>query len=117
MLREFNREWQELRDSGSNPTTAMSAGCQLHPIAGIKLLPPVAAPPKLLLLAGNYAEHVIEQGGVATEKEQTFPYVFMKPPSTTLVGSGTPLRSPNRRQINLTTKSNWLSLSASACMP
>ncbi len=66
----------------------------------VQLLPPLAHPPKLLLLAGNYAEHVREQGGVATERERTFPYVFMKPPSTTLVGSGVaftiPAHSPHK---------------------
>ncbi len=66
----------------------------------LQLLPPLAQPPKLLLLAGNYAEHVREQGGTAAEKQRTFPYVFMKPPSTTLVGSGTafdiPANSPHK---------------------
>jgi 2-keto-4-pentenoate hydratase/2-oxohepta-3-ene-1,7-dioic acid hydratase in catechol pathway len=52
----------------------------------VQLLPPIAHPRKLLLLAGNYAEHVAEQGGVVTQREQTFPYVFTKPASTTLVG-------------------------------
>ena len=70
------------------------------PLSELQLLPPLAHPPKLLLLAGNYAEHVREQGGVAAEKQRTFPYVFMKPPSTTLVGSGTafqiPPHSPNK---------------------
>jgi 2-keto-4-pentenoate hydratase/2-oxohepta-3-ene-1,7-dioic acid hydratase in catechol pathway len=66
----------------------------------VKLLPPIARPPKLLLLAGNYSEHVREQGDVVKEREETFPYVFMKPPSTTLVGDGTqvslPSNSPDR---------------------
>ncbi len=52
----------------------------------VQLLPPIARPPKLLLLAGNYAAHVEEQGGTAKTHDKTFPYVFMKPPSTTLVG-------------------------------
>ncbi len=60
----------------------------------VKLLPPIARPPKLLLLAGNYAEHVLEQEDVVREREQTFPYVFMKPASTTLVGDATQVRIP-----------------------
>jgi 2,4-didehydro-3-deoxy-L-rhamnonate hydrolase len=67
---------------------------ETFPVASIQLLPPVGRPPKLLLLAGNYAEHVREQGDLAAEKRNTFPYVFMKPPSTTLVGSGTPVAIP-----------------------
>lgn len=57
-------------------------------IDSVQLLPPIARPPKLLLLAGNYVEHIMEQGDLAAERAHTFPYVFMKPPSTTLVGSG-----------------------------
>lgn len=49
----------------------------------IDFLIPVVHPPKILLLAGNYAEHISEQGGMATERAETFPYVFIKP-STTL---------------------------------
>ncbi|MCA9194248.1 MAG: fumarylacetoacetate hydrolase family protein [Planctomycetales bacterium] len=62
--------------------------------ASVQLLPPISRPPKLLLLAGNYAAHVREQGDVARERSDTFPYVFMKPPSTTLVGDGTAVKIP-----------------------
>lgn len=57
------------------------------------LLVPVPRPSKIFLLAGNYADHVREGGGVAAEREQTFPYVFMKPP-TTLTAPGAPVRLP-----------------------
>jgi len=39
----------------------------------------------LLLVAGNYNEHLQEGGGAGTERSETFPYVFSKPPSTTLL--------------------------------
>ncbi len=61
----------------------------------IQLLPPIARPNKLLLLAGNYAAHVREQGDLAAERDKTFPYVFMKPPSTTLVGDGAEVQIPS----------------------
>lgn len=61
----------------------------------VKLLPPIARPPKLLLLAGNYSEHVREQGEVVEERAETFPYVFMKPPAATLVGDGTQVKLPS----------------------
>ena len=48
------------------------------------ILTPIPKPNKLLLLAGNYAKHIEEGGDIAVERAQTFPYVFMKPPSTTL---------------------------------
>jgi 2-keto-4-pentenoate hydratase/2-oxohepta-3-ene-1,7-dioic acid hydratase in catechol pathway len=50
----------------------------------VELLVPIPRPNKLLLLAGNYNEHLTEGGGRATERAETFPYVFTKPPTTTL---------------------------------
>lgn len=64
------------------------------PTADVRLLVPIPRPPKLLLLAGNYAEHIIERGGTVAEREETFPYVFMKPPSTTLTHPGDPIVVP-----------------------
>jgi 2,4-diketo-3-deoxy-L-fuconate hydrolase len=61
----------------------------------VKLLVPIAAPPKLFLLAGNYSKHVAERGGTTAERAETFPYVFMKPPSTTLTAAGDPIVIPH----------------------
>ena len=63
------------------------------PTAEISLLVPIPAPRKILLLAGNYAAHVAERGGTAAEREETFPYVFMKP-ATTLTNPGDPIVIP-----------------------
>ncbi len=60
----------------------------------VQLLVPLPNPPKLLFLAGNYAKHVAERGGTTAEREETFPYVFMKPPSTTLTHPGDPIVIP-----------------------
>lgn len=60
----------------------------------VKLLVPNPEPSKLLLLAGNYAKHIEEGGGRASERNRTFPYVFMKPPGTTLTHPGDPVRIP-----------------------
>jgi len=54
----------------------------------VQLLLPVPRPNKLLLLAGNYNAHIQEGGQQPTERKETFPYVFMKPPSTTLTDPG-----------------------------
>lgn len=64
------------------------------PIDAIRLLVPNPNPTKLLLLAGNYAKHIEEGGGRAAERARTFPYVFMKPPLTTLTNPGDPIRIP-----------------------
>src|SRR5207247_3979320 len=64
------------------------------PITSIQLLVPMAEPKKVILLAGNYASHILEGGGVAPERQQTYPYYFWKPPSTTLTHPGDPIRIP-----------------------
>ena len=64
------------------------------PTSEVKLLLPIPRPNKLFLLAGNYADHIREGGGVAAERSETFPYVFMKPPTTTLTDPGKPIRIP-----------------------
>ena len=61
---------------------------------GVQLLVPIPRPNKLFLLAGNYADHIREGGGMAAERAETFPYVFMKPPTTTLTNPGQPVRVP-----------------------
>ncbi len=48
----------------------------------VTLLAPLAAPSKILLLAGNYAAHIEEEGKKALERAETFPYLFTKPATT-----------------------------------
>lgn len=62
--------------------------------SNVELLLPIPTPNKLFLLAGNYTDHLVEQGYVETERRETFPHVFMKPPSTTLTASGGVVRRP-----------------------
>lgn len=64
------------------------------PIEKAELLVPVPRPNKIFLLAGNYAEHVREGGGTPAERAETFPYVFLKPPSTTLTHPNRPVVLP-----------------------
>ena len=62
--------------------------------ADVELLVPIPKPNKIFLLAGNYADHIKEGGGIATERAETFPYVFMKPATTTLTDPGKPVHIP-----------------------
>ena len=58
------------------------------PLSSCRLLPPVPKPGKLLCLAGNYREHIVESGYAAPETEDVLTQqVFLKP-STCLIGSG-----------------------------
>ncbi|MCC6694697.1 MAG: fumarylacetoacetate hydrolase family protein [Candidatus Hydrogenedentes bacterium] len=59
----------------------------------IRLLAPFPQPPKIFLLAGNYAAHIEEGGEIAVERAKTFPYVFMKP-ATTVNHPGAPVPIP-----------------------
>ncbi len=53
-----------------------------------QLLPPIPNPGKLLCLAGNYREHIIESGFAAPEASDIItPQVFLKP-STCLIADG-----------------------------
>lgn len=65
-----------------------------RPLQGARLRVPIPNPNKVILLAGNYAEHIREGGGRAVERQQTFPYFFWKPPSTTLTHPGDPIKIP-----------------------
>jgi 2-keto-4-pentenoate hydratase/2-oxohepta-3-ene-1,7-dioic acid hydratase in catechol pathway len=53
---------------------------------------------KLILLAGNYREHIREVGYRVPERaESVTPQFFMKPPSTTVTGPGQPVILPRIR--------------------
>lgn len=80
-------EWVSGAQGKLPPGTAIAIG-------EVALHVPVPRPNKIFLLAGNYADHIREGGGVAAERAETFPYVFMKPPATTLTDPGQPVRIP-----------------------
>ncbi len=65
-----------------------------RPLNEAKLRVPIPEPKKVILLAGNYAAHIVEGGGQAVERQETYPYFFWKPPSTTLTHPGDPVRIP-----------------------
>jgi len=62
-----------------------------YPLDQVKLCAPVQ-PRKLLCMAGNYAEHIREGGLKVRKKAAMMPRVFMKPPSTCVIGPGDPVR-------------------------
>ena len=80
-------EWMMKEDQGPSRLQRFAPG-------EVELLAPIPRPNKLLLLAGNYAKHIEEGGGKAAERAETFPYVFMKPPTTTLTDPGKAVTIP-----------------------
>ncbi|MFT5086308.1 MAG: 2,4-diketo-3-deoxy-L-fuconate hydrolase [Candidatus Latescibacterota bacterium] len=64
-------------------------------LSRVKLRAPVSNPRKVFCLAGNYQDH-IEEGGrakLAIQDKET-PRVFMKPPTTTVIGPGDKILIP-----------------------
>jgi 2-keto-4-pentenoate hydratase/2-oxohepta-3-ene-1,7-dioic acid hydratase in catechol pathway len=61
--------------------------------AALRWLPPLMYPRKLICIGTNYWEHIAEMSG-GTGKPPARPYSFFKPPTTTLIGSGTPFTLP-----------------------
>jgi len=70
-------------------------------IKDASILTPIPNPNKLLLLAGNYAKHIEEGGENAVERAETYPYVFMKPASTTLNRHGGEIPIPDVSPDNI----------------
>lgn len=63
-----------------------------HALAEVELQAPLRDTRKLIMLAGNYREHIAEAGfRVPQRSDQVTPQFFMKPPSTTVVGPGEPV--------------------------
>jgi len=60
----------------------------------VRLLAPVPSPRKLFAVAGNYAEHIEEGGGVLVSQDKETPRIFMKPPSSAVIGQGDSIRIP-----------------------
>lgn len=84
---------QRLEQTLAKATSEVTELLALRPDE-VRLLVPIPDPSKILLLAGNYSKHIEEGGGKAEERAKTFPYVFMKPPSTTLTHPNDPVRIP-----------------------
>jgi len=71
----------------------INTGPHFFPEDVINLRAPLRDTRKLILLAGNYVEHIREVGfRIPHSGEIITPQFFMKPPSTTIVGNGDPVR-------------------------
>ena len=62
-------------------------------LANVQLLAPLPNPGKLMCLAGNYADHILEGGGVFPGKDKMTPHFFMKP-TTAIIGPDAAIRIP-----------------------
>jgi 2-keto-4-pentenoate hydratase/2-oxohepta-3-ene-1,7-dioic acid hydratase in catechol pathway len=83
-----------VRERMEKAERGQGGAAKIDPLASLQLKAPVPQARKLFALAGNYQEHIREGGGQTYRKEETFPYFFMKPPSTALIGSGEAIQYP-----------------------
>ena len=59
----------------------------------LRWLAPLLYPRKLICIGANYRDHTAE---MEVQHMPKYPYSFLKPPTTTLIGSGTPLHLPEQ---------------------
>lgn len=65
------------------------AGDMMHALDDVILQAPLPCPGKLMCLAGNFADHILEGGGTFHGKEKMTPHFFMKPCTAVLPTRGT----------------------------
>ena len=80
-------EWAERSGFPAAPATGLAA--------------PLPRPSKLLAVANNYTEHIIEGRAQTFEKHESTPWLFLKP-STAIIGDGEPILLPD-----LSDKIDW----------
>ena len=80
--------------SAAKKAAAAASGASIKPLSKVRLKAPVPNPRKVLCLAGNYQDHIEEGGGKMEKQDKETPRVFMKPPSTTVVGQNDKILIP-----------------------
>ena len=74
--------------------TPKANGSSVHQLSRVRLRAPVPNPRKVFCLAGNYQDHIEEGGGKMAAQDKETPRVFMKPPTSTVVGPGDKILIP-----------------------
>lgn len=95
---------QSLLAAGPDGLRTAAAAAEWHQQSGsetfsfgltdVRLLAPLPNPGKLMCLAGNYADHILEGGGVFPGKDKMTPHFFMKP-TTAVIGPDAAIRIPS----------------------
>lgn len=80
-------------DAAVSAAQAAISNATAQPLSAVKLAAPLPCPGKLLCLAGNYAEHIQEGGGIFVGKDKMIPRFFSKPCST-VIATGEAIRVP-----------------------
>ena len=72
---------------------ADTSGAEGVPLSGVRLAPPLPRPGKLIAVANNYFEHIVEGGAETFERTEQTPWLFNKP-GTAIIGDGDPILLP-----------------------
>jgi len=66
---------------------------RVHALGDVVLRAPLRRPPKVLALAANYQDHIVEAGSPRVDKARIVPKLFLKP-SSSIIGPDEPLILP-----------------------
>lgn len=96
LFRDWDRADQRLGEIAASLGGSDRGLVQPAP-ASAQFMAPLLTPNKLMLGGANYYEHMRVEAGVPDFKKETaIPVFFLKPPSTSLVGSGKTVRYPKQ---------------------
>ncbi|WP_336950630.1 fumarylacetoacetate hydrolase family protein [Sphingobium aromaticivastans] len=98
LFRQWDRVEAMLVAALSDPAFVPNASVEPLDPAEDDFLAPLLYPSKVVLIGGNYADHVQDDAGETFNKEDNLPLLFLKPPTTSLVGSGKSVRYPTQSQ-------------------
>ncbi len=98
-LLELVEEWSYWNEKLAQVVNAVFASNSDQEVSGslrqdeLQWLAPLLYPRKLICIGTNYRDHIAEMG---ISKLPKYPYSFLKPATTTLIGSGTALQLPEQ---------------------
>ena len=101
-LLEVVEEWPYWNEKLAQVVDVVIANGMVQEVSGaltqgeLQWLAPLLYPRKLICIGTNYQDHIAEMG--ITQRPR-YPYSFLKPPTTTLIGSGTPVHLPEQAKL------------------
>lgn len=101
-LLELVEDWAYWNEKLVQVANAVFANRSVQEVSGslsqdeLQWLAPLLYPRKLICIGTNYRDHIAEMG---VSKLPRYPYSFLKPATTTLIGSGTSLQLPEQAKL------------------
>lgn len=83
------------------PWQPTPSGAGTFALTDVELTAPILRPAKVLAVAANYQDHVVEGGGERLDKSALAPRLFLKPP-TSIAGPGDVIKLPS-----ISTQIDW----------